>query len=166
MEACQKYSRRLPSPAEMHVNAFIIKHLPLSIDKHQRYKCALLHYLIQQQYDTNGTFNADLFIQYLRIPKRRSYNLQIWQIYDSYNNRYIQQEKKLKYKQQQSKKEETNQNDEGEKGKNKPDLLEQIEFIGSQLSGSPVPSNVSFADFACNDGQELIKRALAYFFAV
>eukprot|EP01084_Bolivina_argentea_P314556 544845_1 len=52
------------------IKNFIIKHLTLPI--HQGYKCVLLHYLIQQQYDTNGTFDANLLVEYLRIPKRRT----------------------------------------------------------------------------------------------
>merc|ERR1712130_208 len=149
------------------IKNFIIKHLDSINRDIQSYKCALLHYLIQQQYDTDGTFSADLLIEYLRIPKRRSYNSEQFRYYDSYNNRYLDQQRNLKEKNRfNTNKIQTNQNDEGAADKNNDALLDKIEFIGSPISSSnAVGSSPSFAEFRSNDGADLIKKALRYFFA-
>merc|ERR1712048_353267 len=85
--------------------------------------------------------------------------------YNDYNGRYLEQQRKLKEKNRNNTaKPETNQNDEGAADKEQDALLEKIEFIGSESSAA-VSSSASFGPIRLDDGADLIRKALRYFFA-
>eukprot|EP01083_Nonionella_stella_P005954 17194_1 len=151
------------------IQNFIAKHLTLPTH-HQAHKCVLLHYLLTEQYSVNGTVDINLFIEYLRIPKRRQYNTTIWKYYDQYNTRYDKQQHALSY--QKTRKWptlkwspfKTGQN-EGQDDADEDQILKQIHYIGSEFECiSPIYKQSSFGPITTDDDMKLIQDALQYFF--
>eukprot|EP01084_Bolivina_argentea_P050274 92441_1 len=109
------------------IKEFIKSHLTNS--KHSNIKCILLYFLMNEQYEYNGTFDINLFIEFLKIPKRRNYNKRIFKYYDCYNERYLEQQevKKQKREQQMIAQADNTIIDEGDKDKNNENTMDENE---------------------------------------
>eukprot|EP01083_Nonionella_stella_P048097 128807_1 len=146
--------------------------------KHSNIKCILLYFLMNEQYEYDGTFDVHLFIEFMRIPKRRAYNKRIFKYYDTYNDRYLQQKEKQKHKENQPNIAAVDHtvNDEGLHDNEDADGhtmddeyndLPEMKMIGEEVDWVTDynASQYTFGAFGnIRNDQQLIKSAVQYFF--